>query len=63
MPENLNKSNYWQTLVSELIKCIPTVPTENPHKGDKTAYVVSHHNRKTYAEKYGLVELEKGLEG
>ena len=63
MPENLNKSNYWQTLVSELMNCILSVATKNPYKEDQIADGVAYRNLKTYDGKYNPMELEEWIRG
>jgi len=45
------------TLVAELMKRIPQVPTKIPHKHDRLVDRVARHNPKVHAGKYDRVEL------
>ena len=37
LANNVENPNYWHTLTYELMKRIPSAPTEIPHKDDKLA--------------------------
>jgi len=54
--KNLDYLNDWQTLVSELMKHISIVSTENPPKEDKITNIATHCNPKIYDGKYDLEE-------
>jgi len=47
---NVENSNYWLTLVTELMKRIPQVPTETPSKYDKLADGAARRNLKCMLE-------------
>jgi len=40
VPEEPNNPMYWQTLIVELMQCIPPVPLVNPPKEDKLTDMV-----------------------
>ena len=63
LANNVGDPNYWPTLVTGLMKRIPQVPTENPHRDDKLADSVARRNPKAYDEKYDLVKLEDSIKG
>jgi len=51
--------NYWQTLVSKLIKRVPPAPSKIPPKNDRLADRVAQHNPKVYDGKNDPMELEE----
>jgi len=50
LANNIGNPNYWPTLVAELMKRIPQVPTETPTKDDKLTDMVARCNPKCMTE-------------
>ena len=63
LANNVRNPNYWPTLVAKLMKQIPLLPAENPHKDGKLADMVTRCNPKAYNGKYDLVEFEEWVKG
>ena len=63
LPHNIGNPNYWQTLVFELMKQIPSAPSEISPKDDKVADRAARHNPEVYDRKYDIVELEQWIRG
>jgi len=63
LANNIGDSNYWPALVAELMKWIPQVSTETPHKEDKLADRVARRNPKVYDGTYDPVVLEEWVRG
>jgi len=61
--ENLDNSNYLQTLVYELMKHIPPVPPKKTPEEDKIGDRVALCKPNTYDWNYNLVELEEWIRG
>jgi len=63
LSNNIKDPNNSQALVAELIKRIPQVPIETPHKEDKTTDRIARCNPKVYGGSYNLVVLEEWIRG
>jgi len=63
LANNIGDLNYWPTLVTELMKRIPHVPTETPPKDNKLADRVARRNLKVYDGNYDLVVLKAWIRG
>ena len=59
LTNDIGDPNYWQALVTELMKWIPQVPTETPYTVDKLAYRVAQHNPKVFYGIYIPVVLDE----
>jgi len=59
LASNLGNPNHWPTLVAELMKWIPQVPSETPLKDDKLADRVTKRNPKVYNGSNDPVVLEE----
>jgi len=61
--KNIGDPNYWPTLVAELMKQIPQVPTETPPQEEKLEDRVARSNPKFYDGSYDPVVLEEWIRG
>jgi len=61
LANNIENPNYWQTLVSELMKQIPLAPSKILPIDEKLSYRIARCNPKIYDAKYDLVELEEWI--
>jgi len=60
---NIGNLNYWLTLVAELMKRIPQVPTKTPPKHEKLVDMAARCNLEVYCGVYDPVLLEEWAMG